>query len=177
MNESSSDRNAVEAAVRAPLAGAVLNGILAAIKITAGWLGNSYALVADGIESTTDILSSFIVWSGLHISLRPADELHPYGYGKAEALAGITGSLALLAAGRFPHSFLCGLADHHHGRGNRHGAREERLFYEQRGLRIQLGADWPPLSDASSRPWPIFVGRVLPLQKIKGSDQPILLLE
>jgi cation diffusion facilitator family transporter len=90
--------DALDAAVRAPLAGVVVNGALAAVKITTGILGNSYALVADGIESTSDILSSLIVWSGLRISLRPADELHPYGYGKAEALAGIAGSLALLLA-------------------------------------------------------------------------------
>lgn len=76
----------------------VLNAILAAVKIAAGVLGNSYALIADGIESTSDILSSSIIWAGLRFSVRPADELHPYGYGKAEALAGIAGALALLVA-------------------------------------------------------------------------------
>jgi len=96
MTESPPTADAIDDAVRAPLAGVVINGILAIVKISAGLLGNSYALVADGIESTSDILSSLIVWSGLRVSLRPADEKHPYGYGKAESLAGIAGSASLL---------------------------------------------------------------------------------
>jgi cation diffusion facilitator family transporter len=96
MTEPSSTADAIDEAVRAPLAGVAINGILAIVKISAGLLGNSYALVADGIESTSDILSSLIVWSGLRLSLRPADEKHPWGHGKAESLAGIAGSAALL---------------------------------------------------------------------------------
>ena len=98
MNQPAAAAATLDAAARAPLAGVVVNGALAVIKITAGILGNSYALVADGIESTSDIISSLIVWAGLRISLRPADQSHPYGYGKAEALAAIAGSLALLLA-------------------------------------------------------------------------------
>lgn len=71
---------------------------LAMIKVSAGILGNSYALVADGIESTSDIFSSLIVLSGLRLSARPADSSHPYGHGKAESLAGLAVSLFLLAA-------------------------------------------------------------------------------
>lgn len=79
--------------------GIIVNGILAAIKITAGILGNSYALIADGIESTTDIFSSAIVWSGLKIASLPADKNHPYGHGKAEALAAmIVAGILLVAA-------------------------------------------------------------------------------
>ena len=76
-----------------------LNALLAAVKIAVGVLGNSYVLIADGIESTADIFSSFIVWGGLRVSSIPADENHPYGHGKAEPLAGIIVSLVLLAAG------------------------------------------------------------------------------
>lgn len=81
-----------------PLVGVAVNAALAAIKILAGFFGNSYALIADGIESTADIVTSLVVWGGLRVAVAPADERHPYGYGKAEALAGIVASLALLAA-------------------------------------------------------------------------------
>lgn len=83
---------------RAPLVGVFVNAILAAIKIAAGVIGNSYALIADGIESTSDIVTSLVVWGGLRLADRPANERHPYGYGKAEALAGAIASLALLSA-------------------------------------------------------------------------------
>lgn len=75
-----------------------VNLVLAIIKIATGILGNSYALVADGIESTTDIISSLVVWTGLKISSFPADDDHPYGHGKAESIAGIAVALALLGA-------------------------------------------------------------------------------
>lgn len=75
-----------------------LNIVLALAKIITGILGNSYALVADGIESTADIFSGLIVWSSLQISSKPPDENHPYGHGKAESLAGAVVSLFLLGA-------------------------------------------------------------------------------
>ncbi|MFM7075770.1 MAG: cation diffusion facilitator family transporter [Planctomycetaceae bacterium] len=81
-----------------PLVGMAVNAALASIKILAGFFGNSYALIADGIESTADIVTSLVVWGGLRVSIAPADDRHPYGYGKAEALAGIVASVALLAA-------------------------------------------------------------------------------
>ena len=83
---------------RAPLVGAFINAGLAAIKITGGVLGNSGALVADGIESSADVVSSLVVWGGLRISLKPADEDHPYGHGKAEPLAAVAAAAALVVA-------------------------------------------------------------------------------
>jgi cation diffusion facilitator family transporter len=62
------------------------NALLAAIKWLAGYFGNSYALIADAIESTTDIFSSLIVLLGLKYSSRPPDKNHPYGHGRAETL-------------------------------------------------------------------------------------------
>jgi cation diffusion facilitator family transporter len=85
-------------AARAPLVGIAVNASLAAVKILAGTFGNSYALIADGIESTADIITSLVVWAGLQVAARPPDRQHPYGYGKAESLAGIVGAVALLAA-------------------------------------------------------------------------------
>ncbi len=75
-----------------------VNGVLAVTKITTGLVGNSYALVADGIESTADIFSSIVVWSGIKISSRPPDSKHPYGHGKAESIAGVVVALFLLGA-------------------------------------------------------------------------------
>ena len=81
--------------------GMAVNVVLAIVKIATGIVGNSYALIADGIESTTDIVSSLVVWTGLKISSLPADEDHPYGHGKAESIAGMVVALALLAAAVF----------------------------------------------------------------------------
>ena len=60
------------------------NIFLALIKGFAGFFGNSYALIADAIESTTDIFSSILVLLGFKYAERPADENHPYGHGKIE---------------------------------------------------------------------------------------------
>ncbi len=76
----------VDKAIKATYFSLLSNAALALIKGTAGILGNSYALVADAIESTTDIFSSMLVLFGIKYSNRPADENHPYGHGRAEAL-------------------------------------------------------------------------------------------
>jgi cation diffusion facilitator family transporter len=62
------------------------NLVLAIIKILTGIFGNSYALIADALESTTDIFSSLLVLFGLKYTNKPADKNHPYGHGKAEPL-------------------------------------------------------------------------------------------
>ncbi len=71
---------------------------LAALKIAVGVVGHSYALIADGIESSADALTSAIVWVGFRQALRPPDDDHPFGHGKAESLAGLAVALALVAA-------------------------------------------------------------------------------
>jgi cation diffusion facilitator family transporter len=78
--------------------GLFVNIVLVIVKLLAGIAGHSSALVADAIESFTDIFSSLIVWGGLLITTRPADNEYPYGYGKAEALAAAIVSLMLLGA-------------------------------------------------------------------------------
>jgi cation diffusion facilitator family transporter len=62
------------------------NTLLAALKWLAGFFGNSYALIADAIESTTDIFSSLLVLFGIKYANRPPDKNHPYGHGRAEPL-------------------------------------------------------------------------------------------
>ncbi|MDP1857846.1 MAG: cation diffusion facilitator family transporter [Gemmatimonadaceae bacterium] len=84
--------------IRSAQLGMLVNMTLAVVKFVAGVLGNSYALIADAVESTADILSSAIVWGGLRIASREADEEFPFGYGKAESLAGAIVALMLLAA-------------------------------------------------------------------------------
>jgi len=64
----------------------ISNTILALIKGFAGFFGNSYALIADAIESVTDIFASILVLLGFKYAKRPADENHPYGHGKIEPL-------------------------------------------------------------------------------------------
>jgi cation diffusion facilitator family transporter len=75
-----------EKAIRATYFSIIGNTSLALIKGLAGFFGNSYALIADAIESTTDIFSSFLVLLGFKYAKRPADENHPYGHGKIEPL-------------------------------------------------------------------------------------------
>ncbi|MBK9448804.1 MAG: cation transporter [Bacteroidetes bacterium] len=75
-----------ETAVRTTYFSIAGNISLAIIKGLAGIFGNSYALIADAIESTTDIFSSFLVLFGLKYANRPPDKNHPYGHGRAEPL-------------------------------------------------------------------------------------------
>jgi cation diffusion facilitator family transporter len=77
----------------------VVNASLAAIKILTGLFGNSYALIADGIESLNDLLASAVVLFSIRVANKPPDEDHPYGHGKAEQLGALFSSLSLLAAG------------------------------------------------------------------------------
>lgn len=88
----------LETGRRLAFLGMMINVVLAVIKIFAGLLGSSYALIADGIESATDIVSSFIMWNGLKLAAKPADADHPYGHGKAEPIAAVIGSVALMLA-------------------------------------------------------------------------------
>ena len=76
----------------------ILNFILAIVKMITGIAGYSYALIADGIESLLDVFSSLIVWFGLKYSLKPPDEDHPYGHGKAEQIAGLTTAIFIIIA-------------------------------------------------------------------------------
>ncbi len=84
--------------IRSTFIGILVNAALALIKGIAGLLGNSYALVADAIESASDVVSSLIVISGLRIAAKPRDDDHPYGHGKAEPIAAMIVALSLFGA-------------------------------------------------------------------------------
>jgi cation diffusion facilitator family transporter len=78
--------------------GIAINIALCIIKAVAGVVGNSYALVADAVESASDIFTSAVVWFGLKTASKPPDHDHPYGHGRAEPIATIVVALVLLAA-------------------------------------------------------------------------------
>lgn len=80
------------------LIGIATNGTLAIIKAAAGILGHSYALVADAIESSSDVVSSIIVYMGLRVAAQPPSETHPYGKGRAETIAAAIVAVMLLIA-------------------------------------------------------------------------------
>src|SRR5690625_6902126 len=86
-------------AIRTTYFSIVGNALLALIKLLGGIFGNSYALIADAIESAVDVASSIIVLMGLHYANRPADKRHPYGHDRLEHLTtfSIIGFLILTA--------------------------------------------------------------------------------
>lgn len=85
--------------LRTTIIGIIVSGILAIVKGVAGIMGHSYALIADAIESATDVFSSTLLLFGLKWSTKPADEDHPYGHGKGEAFVSIgIAALLILAA-------------------------------------------------------------------------------
>jgi len=91
-------KSATRRSIRWAQAGLLTNAVLVIVKFVAGIVGHANALVADAVESSADIFSSLIVWMGLSIAARPADEDHPYGHGKAESIAAAVVSLMLLGA-------------------------------------------------------------------------------
>ncbi|GAB4337654.1 MAG: cation diffusion facilitator family transporter [Flammeovirgaceae bacterium] len=84
--------------IRSTYIGIFANLILVIVKGWAGFFGNSYALIADAIESLSDVLTSVVVLIGLKASAKQPDESHPYGHGKAEPIAGIFVSISLFIA-------------------------------------------------------------------------------
>ncbi len=84
--------------IKSTFVGIIFNLFLVAIKGAAGILGHSNALIADAIESSSDIITSIIVVVGLKIAAKPADTDHPYGHGKAEPIAGMVVSISLFGA-------------------------------------------------------------------------------
>jgi len=84
--------------VRSAQLSMISNAVLALVKLLAGVFGNSYALIADAVESSADIFSSLIVWGGLRIASRDPDDDYPFGYGKAETVSSATVSLMLIGA-------------------------------------------------------------------------------
>ncbi|MGC3988157.1 MAG: cation diffusion facilitator family transporter [Chthoniobacteraceae bacterium] len=100
MSDSNKTKTArkLEVGARLALMGVLINLVLAAVKISAGVFGHTYALIADGIESLLDIGSSLVLFWGLKFAAQPPDETHPYGHGKAEPIATMVVALGVLIA-------------------------------------------------------------------------------
>lgn len=88
-----------EKGLKTTLVGILISALLALIKGLGGVFGNSYALIADAIESGADVLTSTMLWFGLKWSSKPPDENHPYGHGKIESLVAVGITIALILAG------------------------------------------------------------------------------
>jgi cation diffusion facilitator family transporter len=86
---------------RVAATGMLVSGVLAVIKIAVGLSGHSTAVVADGLESSADVIASGFVLFGLILAAKPADENHPYGHGRVETLTGLLIGLVLMAGGAF----------------------------------------------------------------------------
>lgn len=84
---------------RLALIGVLVNIGLAGVKLVAGLLGHSYALIADAIESLVDIVGSLVIWLGIKYAQRPPDAEHPYGHGRAESLAALAVAGMVVLAG------------------------------------------------------------------------------
>jgi cation diffusion facilitator family transporter len=99
MDHAAETEQQVRRGLRSSFISIASNFLLAASKCVAGMLGHSFALVADGIESLTDVFSSIVVYLGLRLAIKPPDKEHPWGHGKAEPVAAATVSLVMAAAG------------------------------------------------------------------------------
>lgn len=84
---------------RGSIVGIIGNGILALLKILTGFLTGSVAILADGIDSSTDILTSFITLASTVVSSKPPDAQHPYGHERADAVASKVVSMIIFFAG------------------------------------------------------------------------------
>lgn len=77
------------------------NAVLMVVKLITGILGNSFAIIADAFESAGDVFSSFIIFLGLRISAKPADEDHPFGHGKVEPVISFLVVIFLIGSAAF----------------------------------------------------------------------------
>lgn len=79
----------------------IINMVLSLIKIAAGFLGQSSAMIADGIHTASDVMTTVIVIFGLSIASKEADKEHPYGHEKFESAMAKLISILLFATGLY----------------------------------------------------------------------------
>lgn len=79
--------------------GALLNVVLLILKIVAGLLIRSSALIADGVHSLTDLATDLLILLGARLSSRPADETHPYGHRKFDTISSQLIAFILIVVG------------------------------------------------------------------------------
>jgi cation diffusion facilitator family transporter len=109
-------RDAARRGIKATIAALMASVLLGAIKIAAGVLGNSYALIADGVESLLDVFASLVVWGALRIGVSTPSRRYPYGLGKVEPLAGmVVATMLILAAVGIAAQAARGISNPHPG--------------------------------------------------------------
>lgn len=73
--------------------------VLSIAKLSVGYLGQSDALLADGLNNSTDVVASVAVLIGLKIARKPPDKNHPYGHYRAETIASLIAAFIMISVG------------------------------------------------------------------------------
>jgi len=97
--KSNDDASRTAEATRASVLGLILNMVLVAVKLIAGILGKSAAVIADSVHSLSDSVTDIAVIVGIHLAGKPPDKEHRYGHGKIETLCALLVSLVLAGVG------------------------------------------------------------------------------
>lgn len=79
--------------------GIIVNVLLTILKAIGGILSGSRALLADALHSASDIVGSIVILFAVKVAVKPPDEEHPYGHGKAENVGSIIIALLLIVVG------------------------------------------------------------------------------
>lgn len=98
---SNTEKHPEKKGFRTTFIGIAVSILLAIGKAVAGFLGNSFALIADAVESVGDIFTAIVMFLGLRKAAQPPDDNHPYGHGKAEPIAAVVVVLGLIVAATF----------------------------------------------------------------------------
>ena len=76
-----------------------VNAVLSVLKLAAGLIAHSGAMVSDAFHSSSDVVSSVIVMIGVRLSKKAPDREHPYGHERLECVAAVILAMLLLATG------------------------------------------------------------------------------
>ena len=101
LSDNSSAKSLYRSATRAAVLGLVVNLGLGIVKLVGGIIGSSFALISDAVNSLGDSLTSIVVLAALWYAQRPADEEHPYGHTRAEAVAASNVALLIIISALF----------------------------------------------------------------------------
>ena len=91
--------NEKQIAMRVSVVSVAVNMLLSVLKLAAGIIAHSGAMVSDAVHSASDVFSTFVVMIGVHMASKEADEEHPYGHERMECVAAIVLSAVLFATG------------------------------------------------------------------------------
>ncbi|UCE23465.1 MAG: cation transporter [Candidatus Zixiibacteriota bacterium] len=93
--------------------GVALNVVLVVVKIFAGVVGRSQALVADGVHSISDLFSDFVVLVGLRLGRKEEDEDHPFGHARIETISSmLVGAILLIVGLGIAYNALTSIYEH-----------------------------------------------------------------